>query len=504
MEVASCINDNQLPGQISGISAWAGTGVSGGMNSGRTFQQIIEDEKKKRNILEIKLQKLKLITDSEGDENYTRSLTYDDLGELIFDVIKINPDDCIAFDFNTGRYDIKQIQLKPSVWADKFVTGSPIEFKDHLVSVSKQLTNTTRVTFKNVPLTVPDEEILHLCRSYGTPRDNIVHSEILTNERNRGMRGSTRFVDMELNKGRCMMNYYWMEGPLQGDQGRRILVLHNGQTAQCSHCLRLAGSGCSAGGNGKACRLLNKPRGKMHEYMQSLRVGVGYVSLKTIYKEYMAKNFPSLNGFDADSSNNIEEPDETCDSDSFVADERDRQINQLKTKVQENETLKSDLNDLRFELANAKAELATNRKKLSFTQKTTEQRLFDSISNPEGFNPDPLLIGVYSATLDEDEFNFDNCNDETPSDDKQQRSRKGLFLSSIEQKLDPKNKEHTERFNVIKNQILEKVKTTQQSRNRARSMSSSSRKRVASGEADSSAANSPVRQKVSGIPTKKA
>ena len=89
MEVASCNNDNQLPGQISGISAWAGTGVSGGMNSGRTFQQIIEDEKKKRNILEIKLQKLKLITDSEGDENYARSLTYDDLGELIFDVIKI-------------------------------------------------------------------------------------------------------------------------------------------------------------------------------------------------------------------------------------------------------------------------------------------------------------------------------------------------------------------------------------------------------------------------------
>ena len=97
--------------------------------------------------------------------------------------------------------------------------------------------------------------------------------------------------------------------------------------------------------------------------MQSLRACVGYVSLKTIYKEYMAKNFPSPNGFDADSSNNIEEPDETCDNDSLVADERDRQINQLKTKVQENETLKSDLNDLRFELTNTKAELATNRKK---------------------------------------------------------------------------------------------------------------------------------------------
>ena len=74
----------------------------------------------------------------------------------------------------------------------------------------------------------------------------------------------------------------------------------------------------------------------------------------------------------------------------------------------------------------------------------------------------------------------------------------------MEKKLDPKNKDQTERFNVIKNQILEKVKATQQSRVRARSMSSNSRKRVASDEADLSTANSPVRQRISGIPTKKA
>ena len=494
-------DQNQLPGQISGNSAWAGSGVSGGMNCSRTFQQIIEDEKKKRNILEIKLQKLKLISDS--DDSYARSLTYDDLGELIFDVLKIDPEDCVAFDYNTGRYDVKQIQLKPDVYADKFATGSPIEFKNHLVHVYKQLSNITRVTFKNVPLNVPDEEILHLCKFYGTPFDNTVRTEVLTNERNRGMKGSTRFVDMELNKGRCMMNYYWMEGPLQGDQGRRILVLHNGQTAQCSHCLRIAGSGCSAGGNGKACKLLNNPRGKMLEYMQHLRAGIGYVSLKTTYKEYMAKNFPSLIGFDADLPNNMEGVYEDCDNVSNVADEKDRQINHLKTKVQESETLNSELNDLKFELANVKAELVTHKKKLPFTQISTEQRLLDSISNPEGFNPDPLLIGVYSATLDEEEFSFNELDEESTDKKENQRSRKEIFLSSIEKRLDPQNKEHTDCFNEIKNQILEKVKATQQSRIRARSMSSSSRKRVASGEADTSAANSPVRQKISGIPTKK-
>ena len=59
---------------------------------------------------------------------------------------------------------------------------------------------------------------------------------------------------MEMKKGASMMNYYWLEGPLSGDQGRRVLVLHNGQMSQCSHCLRKSGKGgCPAGGNGKAC-----------------------------------------------------------------------------------------------------------------------------------------------------------------------------------------------------------------------------------------------------------
>ena len=216
-------------------------------------------------------------------------------------------------------------------------------------------------------------------------------------KKNRGMRGSTRFVDMELNKGRCMMNYYWMEGPLQGDQGRRILVLHNGQIAQCSNCLKQ--SGCPAGGNGKACKLLNNPRMKMHDYMQRLRVSIGYVSLKTTYKEYMAKNFPSLTGFDSDSQKEIDEMDEDCNNDSNLTDEKDRQINALKTKIQEFEAQITELNDLNFELANTKAEIVTSRKKLSFTKKSTEQRLLDSISDPEGFSPRSVTDrGLFSYT----------------------------------------------------------------------------------------------------------
>ena len=119
----------------------------------RTFEQIIDEEKKTRNIIEIHLTRN---STEEPQENQPRGLTFDDLGELIFDVIKINPDDCISFDYNTGRFDTKHIQLKPNVQADQFVNTSPINFKGYEVTLKKQLVNVTRVTLKNVPLNVPN------------------------------------------------------------------------------------------------------------------------------------------------------------------------------------------------------------------------------------------------------------------------------------------------------------------------------------------------------------
>ena len=93
----------------------------------------------------------------------------------------------------------------------------------------------TRVVFGNVPLNVPDEEILNLCFCYGTVVDNAVHVERMYNLKNKGMPGSNRYVEMVLNNGVCFENFYWMEGPLPGDAGRPVTVLHNGQQTQCSH-----------------------------------------------------------------------------------------------------------------------------------------------------------------------------------------------------------------------------------------------------------------------------
>ena len=63
--------------------------------------------------------------------------------------------------------------------------------------------------------------------------------------------GGTRFIDVELFTGAALNNFYWMEGPLLGDTGTRVTMLHAGQTQQCSNCLKLASMGCLGKGNGK-------------------------------------------------------------------------------------------------------------------------------------------------------------------------------------------------------------------------------------------------------------
>ena len=106
----------------------------------------------------------------------------------------------------------------------------------------------------------------------------------------RGVPGSTRFVDMIFLPGKQFENFYWMEGPLDGDQGGRITVLHQGQVMQCSHCLRRADS-CPGGGKGKYCKEKGTRRGEIADYMRHLKVHHKYTSLKMKFRE----EFPQLN-----------------------------------------------------------------------------------------------------------------------------------------------------------------------------------------------------------------
>ena len=102
------------------------------------------------------------------------------------------------------------------------------------------------------------------------------------------------------------------------------------------------------------------------------------------------------------------------------------------------------------------------------TQKVTEQSLLDCISDPSGVSADPEVIGDYSATLDETIVGLEDTEDNNESSG---RSRKDIFLRSLEEKVDTDNNDQKKRFMDIKNQILEKVKATHMSRTRSRSRS---------------------------------
>ena len=79
----------------------------------RTFEEILEDEKKKRNTLTIKL--TKIINYEDGKEIKAPSLNIEDMSELIFDVIKLEMKNYARLALTTSRYNTKVISLKPEV-----------------------------------------------------------------------------------------------------------------------------------------------------------------------------------------------------------------------------------------------------------------------------------------------------------------------------------------------------------------------------------------------------
>ena len=440
-------------------------GAPEGTKNMRTFSQIIEQEKLNRNILEIHLRKT---------EAKPRNLTFDDIGEFLFDILKINHDDCLGFDYTTGRYDSRQIKLKPSIDTTPYITLNPIIFMDHEITVKKQLSNVTKVLFKNVPLNVPDEEILNLCFCYGTVMNNTVQYEKLYNDRNKGMIGSNRYVEMVLYSGAALENFYWLEGPLPGDAGRRVTVLHNGQVQQCSNCLMKAYQGCNAAGNGKLCFEMKTPRTKMSIYMESLRHKVGYISLKMKHNEYQARNFPSLQG-SSKPSYNMEENTDMLEEDDILPmnpiEEKDKKIVELtkaltaqKEEISEITKLKNDLAKAKDDLYTVKQSYNISQKKLNYTKNATEQKMAEAISNTEFYRDDPHLISVYSATLNLEDFE----NEET-SDTLQPRNDN--FMKKVEESIDTNDTVQNERYLHIKNQILDRVKT---SKTRQRTLSGGS------------------------------
>ena len=77
----------------------------------RSFEQIIAEERQRRDILDIHIQKINSI-DENGEIVRPKSLTYEDLAELLFDELKIEPEECSDMNLNAGKYDQREIIFK--------------------------------------------------------------------------------------------------------------------------------------------------------------------------------------------------------------------------------------------------------------------------------------------------------------------------------------------------------------------------------------------------------
>ena len=425
----------------------------------RNFAEILNDEQQHRNILEVKLFRTSETLEN-GETVKVKTLNEADLSEFLFDVLKLKMEDCEGIGLRTYRYDTKEIKLKKGVDPSPYLITVPQLYKGHEITIQKQMNNLTRVSFKNVPFNIPDEEIIHLCKSYGEPLQNKVTYE-KASRLTRGVQGSTRYVDMKLNPGIQFENYYWMEGPLSGDLGCRITVLHNNQIQQCSHCLRRANF-CPGGGNGKACESLKTERGKMGDYMKYLKEKVGYTSLKL---QYLQTQFPALSG-SKDDEDGFRHMEDGAD-DTETSEERiDVQHENLKKQVSDLNVIQQQLLETKVKLALEEKRSKTAKLKLKHVEKVASQRIVESM--PGGnFEEDCNHLTMLLATVMENEdFEYDEEKDLV------EPKVKDEFLKRIEVSCgEVPDKE--QKLSDVKNKVLEKMKKTLR-RERRRSVGSAS------------------------------
>ena len=77
---------------------------------------IVLKQKKEISIIEIKFKNKK--TDGEYAPRI-RNVDLETISQYIFGKLRVNPDDILEIDLNTGRPDVKQILFKPGiVWID--------------------------------------------------------------------------------------------------------------------------------------------------------------------------------------------------------------------------------------------------------------------------------------------------------------------------------------------------------------------------------------------------
>ena len=228
-------------------------------------------------------------------------------------------------------------------------------------------------------------------------------------------RGGSLEKDLSTAKIKARENYYWLEGPLPGDQGRRITVTHQGQPQQCSNCFsydipkygKTLAERCPAQGNGKACKLLDTPRARMNPYMRELEKLVGFATLKI----KQARLSGNKAGYNITEDIAVEELDEEIVYKTPIM-ERDDKINNLE---RQNKELSSELPELKEQVTKLTKQLEAEKKdkalkesRVSKAMRITEERVAEAIKTDYTFLVDnPQLITLLALFQERSEFDVD-------------------------------------------------------------------------------------------------
>ena len=390
-------------------ASYAGAAGAAASNAEReAYRALAEATKDKRNLLILKTPKLP--TDSGPRKKLLEQV---DWAELIFDMCEIKPDDVVGIDFQAGGFNAAEIQLKDEVDPSQY-TGIAKEFKGMAFNISMSQEHSTRITFKNVPLSVPDQELLHLVKAYGGKLENEVveHAkEQVSSPKgiNLEVMGTTRFIHATLPPNKRLKSFYWLQGPLPKDPLRRIIAEHAGQVGrQCGHCLRGSAdpvNPCQFNGKTSACKKHN-PDGRLSlsRYFSLLREHDHYVSLKHQYmwsqqdEEQSNQQFSDdFVGFEESEAEPVR-PAKAPTKPSSWAEE----MNEMRNKMDKE---KEQARKTRSELKKKSREAASLRREISINRQCSSQWIVEKVSDEEELEKNfDYVVAVLSNSLNTKDF----------------------------------------------------------------------------------------------------
>ena len=340
------------------------------------YQSSVKQTQEKRNTLRV---------EGPKDPNGKPLMSKPEWSTLIIDDFQVGLDDIVGVDWRAGGSHLVEVQLKDNIDLSKF-EGLSKEKNGMKFVLKEPARASTQVTFRGVPLSLSNQELLHLIRAYGGKVEGeivnvkepftINNSTVLVNS-------TTRTVPVTFQGNKRLRNFYWFQGPREGDQMRRVSVSYSGQPGrQCAWCLRYPAdphNPCESNAKTAICKHNNKARTSLADYFSVLRKEDQYMSLKQQYTWNMKDSEKTENTFvDTDC-------DEGDEGGEIIANIPKISVSQLKHDGMSNWAETMDEQDKVDKQANGRSNPGTSRRQPMKTMKLVNDQITEVIDNEEEF-----------------------------------------------------------------------------------------------------------------------